>query len=172
MASTSCLSTSWEKSTTFFAADTSQGSVAPHIRHQHPPLLLPRQVRSTTHEIRRHHHQLRLRECIRWPTRSPRLHILKGSHRCPDPRSLQPANQQRHPLQRRVPRSSLDAAHPLHHEILRARPIQRYTDGPARTAVRNRDLFRFPGQPGQQLHVGSELAPKRWGCRQRMITVA
>jgi NAD(P)-dependent dehydrogenase (short-subunit alcohol dehydrogenase family) len=40
--------------------NSTQRAMATHLRHQHPPLLLPLQVCPSPHEARRHHHQQRL----------------------------------------------------------------------------------------------------------------
>ena len=93
-----------------------QATMAQNLRHKHPPLLLPLQIRSRPHEIRRHNHQLRLRKRLHRPPRPARLHLQQGRHRLLHPRPPQPADRLRHPRQRRVPRPRLDAAHTLHDE--------------------------------------------------------
>lgn len=122
-----------------------QRTMDQNLRHQHPPLLLPLQIRPRAHEIRRHHHKLRLRERLHRPPRPPRLHLQQRRHRLLHPRPAQPADRARHPRQRRLPGPRLDASHSLHDEGVRAGSVQCDADGQAGPAVGDCDVFRVPG---------------------------
>merc|ERR1711964_311521 len=49
------------------------------LRHQHPPILLPLQIHTSTHVPRLHNHNLRLRQPLHWAPGPPRLHLTKGA---------------------------------------------------------------------------------------------
>ena len=134
-----------------------QRPMAPDLRHQHPPLLLPRQVRPRAHEERRHHRQQRLRKRLHRPPRPARLHLLQRRHHLLHPRSPQPTDRQGHPRQRRLPRARLDAARPLDHGRRGAGSVQRDADGSSGAAVGDCDVLCFLGESGQQFDFGAEF---------------
>ena len=140
-----------------YANTNLQRPMATDVRHQHPPLLLPRQVRPRAHEERRHHRQLRLHKRIHRPSRSPRLHLLQGRHRLLHPRTPQPTDRQRHPRQRRLPRARLDSAYSLDHGRRGTGSIQRDANGSSGTAVGDCNMLCLLGQSGQQFDFWAEF---------------
>lgn len=111
-----------------------QRPMAQNLRHKHPPLLLPLQIRSQPHEIRRHNHKLRLRKCLHRTARSPRLHILQRRHHQLHPWPSQSTDLPRYQSQCRMPRASVDTADSFDNERVCTRSIQCNADGEAGTA--------------------------------------
>lgn len=139
--------------------------MAQDLQHEHPPVLLHLQVRPRASQIRRHHHQLRLRQRLHRPPGPPRLHLNQGCHRLFHPRPLQPAGRTGHPRQRRRPGTCVDPLDPVHDEGVRHRTVQRDADGEAGPAERDRNMLRVLGESGQQFDFRADVTSEWWDGR-------